>query len=57
MSEPLRFKPTHVAHDLVYSPSGDWVKWEDYACLKADYERLLLYCYQLEQDLEDKPKP
>jgi hypothetical protein len=40
MSEPLRFKPVNPAHEMIYSPDGGWVSWEDYARLKADVERL-----------------
>jgi hypothetical protein len=40
MSQPLRFKPVNPAHEMIYSPDGGWVSWEDYARLKAEVERL-----------------
>jgi hypothetical protein len=43
MSEPLRFKPVNPAHEMIYSPDGGWVSWEDYARLKAEVERLTAF--------------
>jgi hypothetical protein len=40
MSQPLRFKPVNPAHEMIYSPDGGWVSWEDYARLKADLNEL-----------------
>jgi hypothetical protein len=40
MSQPLRFKPVNPAHEMIYSPDGGWVSWEDYARLKADVNEL-----------------
>jgi hypothetical protein len=40
MSQPLRFKPVNPAHEMIYSPDGGWVSWEDYARLQAEVERL-----------------
>lgn len=34
MSQPLRFKPVNPAHEMVFSPEGGWVAWEDYQSLK-----------------------
>ena len=47
MSQPLRFKPVNPAHEMIYSPDGGWVSWEDYARLKAEVERLDTLCKQL----------
>lgn len=30
MSDPLRFKPINPAYEMVYSPAGGYVKYEDY---------------------------
>lgn len=40
MSQPLRFKPVNPAHEMVFSPEGGWVAWEDYQELQAEVERL-----------------
>jgi hypothetical protein len=40
MSEPLRFKPVNLAHEMIYSTDGGWVSWEDYARLKAEVKEL-----------------
>jgi hypothetical protein len=40
MSQPLRFKPVNPAHEMIYSPDGCWVSYEDYARLKAEVDEL-----------------
>lgn len=37
-------------------PCGDWVKWSDYDKLQSDYDRLLAYCYSLEEHIKEENK-
>jgi hypothetical protein len=42
MSEPKRYDlvDKHYGYFLCHKIEGEWVKWEDYARLKAEVERL-----------------
>ena len=44
MSDPKRYDlvDKHYGYFLCHKIEGDWVKWEDYARLKAEVERLTI---------------
>jgi hypothetical protein len=52
VSEPKRYD-LYLEHRFQAEEGGEWVKWEDYARLKAEVERLTKAALQVYQELDE----
>jgi hypothetical protein len=56
MITPKRYTASVMHVGVREDPEGALIAYQHYEMLKADYERLLIYCYSLEKEIDEGKK-